>query len=81
MQFTLDRITDGVAVLEGDDAKMYECDPALLPSEARQGDIFVSMDVPGTPGFAPEPAPHIKEERARRINGLFEKLKNKNTEI
>lgn len=81
MQFTLDRITDGVAVLEGDDEKMYECDPALLPKESKPGDVFISHGAPGTPDFMPEPAPNVRLERARRISGLFDRLKNKNTDI
>lgn len=81
MEFTLDRIKDGVAVLIDGNSKIYECDPTLLPKDSHEGDVFVSQKCPGTAGFLPERAPRIKEEHARRINGLFVKLKNKNTDI
>ncbi len=81
MEFTLDRIEDGVAVLIDEKSKIHECDPSRLPGKAKPGDVFVCNTCPDSPDFSPMPARHIKEERSRRIKGLFEKLKNKNTDI
>ena len=81
MEFTLDRIEDGVAVLLDSDHKAYECDPCRLPGSAGAGDVFTCDVYPDSPDFAPVPLPGIRQERALRIKGLFEKLKNKNTDI
>ena len=81
MEFTLDRIEDGVAVLIDEESKIHECDPSRLPSDAKPGDVFVCHAYPDSPCFSPLPAPQIKEKRSLRIKELFEKLKNKNTDI
>lgn len=81
MDFTLDRIEDNVAVLIGDDEKIYECSPGILPGNAREGDVFSSEGYPGSDSFAPCPVPQKRQDRHDRIKGLFEKLKNKNTDI
>ena len=81
MDFTLDRIEDGVAVLIGDDEKIYECSPGRLPENIRAGDVLSSEGYPGSDDFAPVLMPQKRQERAERIRELFEKLKNKNTDI
>ena len=81
MDFTLDRIEDNVAVLISDNGKIYECSPAVLPENARAGDVFTSDGCPGSDDFAPVLMPQKRQERSERIRGLFEKLKNKNTDI
>ena len=81
MEFTLDRIEDGVAVLIGDDEKIYECSPGVLPEDVREGDVLSSDEYPGSADFAPAVLPEKRRERSERIKGLFEKLKNKNTDI
>ncbi|MBQ4054095.1 MAG: DUF3006 domain-containing protein [Clostridia bacterium] len=81
MDFTLDRIEDGVAVLIGDDGKIYESSPDLLPENVREGDVLSSEAYPGCDDFLPVIMPQKRRERSERISGLFEKLKNKNTDI
>lgn len=81
MEYTLDRIEDGVAVLIDGESKIYECSPDILPENSRDGEIFVSEHSPDSDLFAPVLLSQKRKERSERIKGLFEKLKNKNGHI
>ncbi len=41
MQVTIDRFEEGIAVVQTPDGGVYRLDRALVPPEAREGDVLV----------------------------------------
>lgn len=69
--YTIDRVTDGVAVLIGDDGTAYEIDAGRLPAEAAEGAVVRSAG----DGFALDEAE--RDKRVTRIRGKLDALRNR----
>ena len=63
MRFTIDRFEGEYAVVELEDMRFVDVPKAILPPNAKEGDILViSFDVPAS------------KERKEKIEGLMDKL-------
>lgn len=71
--FTIDRVTDGVAVLIGDDGTAYEIDAGQLPADAGEGAVLRSAGDGFGDGFTVDDAE--RDRRTRRIRGKLDALR------
>ena len=68
MFFSIDRIVEGRAVLEGEDRLLQEVPAELLPPGACEGDVLWR----GEDGF--HPAPEETKARRARLSGMLGQL-------
>ena len=71
MKYFIDRITDGVAVLEDENGNQIEISPALLPEDAREGSAVQEKDGEYLPDEDAE------NDRRKKLFELQNKLKAK----
>ena len=71
MKYTIDRITDGIAVLEDENGDLLSISAALLPENIREGSVLKEEDGE----FIPDE--NEESERRKKLFALQNKLKNK----
>jgi len=72
MRYVIDRITDGKAVLEDENAEHIVIDASLLPQSAREGSVVIEKDGVYISDITEE------KRRRRRLYLMLNKLRGRN---